>query len=166
MDSTNQMKYLNAKIQENTPLEGRGIKIERTVGGARINVKTLAKNTTVSNGAYDGPFKISKSGSNSVLVEGYNTEAGRYFRNYLVLGTQRLEVAETELSDIAADCWIYLNVQYSGAYSASIAKAEAMPAQSSGNYYVALGFVKISDSKISEITQVQFGTVEGAGRIF
>jgi hypothetical protein len=115
---------------------------------------------------YSGPFACVSKDDTTVTVQGYNASEGRYFKNYAILGTSQNEVAEADVSGLTSDAYVYLDITYSSGYSIALASAAALPAQSATHCFVPIAFVKCADSKISSITQIQYGTIHYPGRVF
>lgn len=137
--------------------------ISRNLGGGKMRKGTPSQ---PSGETYEGPFKCVMKDATTVTVQGYNYDEERYFVNYVILGDSRISISEADVEGITLNSYIYLDITYSSGYSAAIASAESLPLSSSTHYYIPLAFVICIDEEISSITQMQFGIIEGAGRIF
>lgn len=115
---------------------------------------------------YSGPFACVAKDDTTVTVLGYNASEGRYFSDYAIFGTSTEEVPETDVSSITSDCWIYIRVSYSSGYSLVIEGNSTLPTQTATEMFIPLAYVKCADSKISSITQIQYGTIHYPGRVF
>jgi hypothetical protein len=112
---------------------------------------------------YEGPFAVVAKDGTTVTILGSNSEKNRLWSNTITLGLSKLELPEQDLS-ISSTGHVYLEIRYSSSYAAE-AKAGVMPEQSDTKYYIPLAYVVVKDGAISSITQLQFGQVEGCGRI-
>jgi hypothetical protein len=114
---------------------------------------------------YEGPFAvIAGSTAGSVTICGANSDAGRPTPATVTLGTTVSTFAEASLA-VSATGYVYLEITYSSSYAIT-AKSGASMTQDDTHYCVPLAYVVLKDGKISSIQQLQFGQVEGAGRIF
>ena len=131
-------------------------------------LKKVAGGSGAVASGYDGPFAVVNSSTEStqqITVYSQNAEEGRPAAATVTLGTTVKTFAETTLS-VSASGYVYLKITYSGsAYIVETASAASMPAQAATEYYVPLAYVTVTDGAISDIQQLQFGQVEGAGRI-
>lgn len=113
---------------------------------------------------YDGPFAVVAETGASVTIYGANAQAGRPAPATVTLGTTVSTFADKTLS-VSATGYVYLEITYSSSYTIT-AKSGATMTQDDTHYCVPLAYVVLNDGKISSIQQLQFGQVEGAGRIF
>ncbi len=109
-----------------------------------------------SSGTYSGPFAVTKKTDTSVTVA-----AGS-----VILGLTTSAVSEADMTGITSDVYIYLTVTYSSGYSVVLTKGASIPAQSNTSLYIGLAKVETEDSKITTITQYQYGNHYAAGRVF
>ncbi|OGV58204.1 MAG: hypothetical protein A2X49_03305 [Lentisphaerae bacterium GWF2_52_8] len=166
LEELDEFGELKEELRRLQPLAGPGIIITDTGAGQRYELLPQAEPEAPGE-TYSGPFKVRKKDSTSVTVLGYDEEKSRYARNYVTLGLTRIEVDETDIEGISTDSWIYLDISWGGsAYGIALSKAASIPEQSNTHYYIPLAFVKTTEGAVSGITQVQFGPVEGSGRVF
>ena len=150
-------------------IPGHNIHFEEGPSQITINADVPAQRNVAKapiQNADDYPFKMEIKSDGTLLVHGYNEDAKRYFRNYVTLGLTRLEVAEQSFDSIGSDTWIYLEITHSGSYSAELKSDTSFPDQTATKYVIPIAFVKTKDGKASEICQMQYGPIEGSGRIF
>ena len=170
---TSKLKRWLLKIRDNEGkpelIPGHNIHFERGPSQITINADVPAQRnvakTPIQN-ADDYSFKTEIKSDGSILVHGYNEDAKRYFKNFVTLGLTRLEVAEKSFESIASDSWIYLEITHSGSYMAELKSDTNFPDQTATKYVIPIAFVKTKDGKPSEVCQMQYGPVEGSGRIF
>ncbi len=105
---------------------------------------------------YDGPFAVSDSSEDESLK--VTIAAGLVFA-----GITKIAVAETEKS-ITATCVIYIEVTFASTYKTEFKTAEALPDPVSGKYIKGIAEITVTDSKISDITQIWAGNIEVVGR--
>jgi hypothetical protein len=121
--------------------------------------------STAEDSGYYGPFAIVKKDDSTALMYGYNSSKERYFHNYVNIGLNApLDVPEQEIS-ISANAWIYLKITYNDGYTIEVKNGSDFPAQTNDSLYMQIAFVSVSDSKISEIIQYQYGSLSLVGRI-
>lgn len=169
MDTASWMDEVAAKLGERPAIfEGKGVKVEGTASGVNLSAAAEMQSESVRAAGTSFPFKVVKGeASGTVLVMGCNADAGRLFKDTVTLGLSTHEVPETIVENISSDCWIYLNITYSGdAYSLELKKSSELPGQSVTEYNIPIAFVKASGGVVGKIGQMQYGPIQGAGRIF
>jgi len=158
---------VNRSLERIYPLEGRGIVLERTAAGTRIHATGTGGSSGGSSGGsteYNGPFAVVKKTDTSVTVYGYNVTApaNRQFRAYAILGLISREFTESEVSSITSTGWVYLEI--SSGYAVSAKFATSLPPQDNTHIYHPIAHIVCADSKISSITQLQYGCVHFPAR--
>lgn len=99
-------------------------------------------------------FEVVKASDTSVIINGYNTSAGRYSRNLCIFGLSSVELADAaSVTGITVTGVIYLEVTYSSGYTVTPKFAASLPAQDTTHIYWYLADVVCVDSKISAIYQ-------------
>lgn len=170
MDIISWMEKISSELGERPAIfEGKGVKIENGAAGASISAaatETQAAAQPASSQAF--PFKAAKGAdANSVLIMGNNESKGRGFSNLVTLGLSVFEVPETTIGEISSDSWIYLCITHSGgSYGLELKTASSLPEQSVSEYNIPIAFVHTKDGEIAKISQLQYGPIQGAGRIF
>jgi hypothetical protein len=148
---------------------GRNVKIESGPTSITIHAEvpqapSVARSPMTV--AEDYPFKAKLTSDGGVVILGYNNDEGRYFKNFVTLGLTRLEVAEKTFAAISSDTWIYLEITYSSGYNVELKSSSTLPEQTATVYIIPIAFIKTADGKPSKAVQIQYGVIEGAGRIF
>ena len=120
-------------------------------------------------GVYNGPFQVKKKNDTEVTIRGYNLSEGRLFRNWAILGLTTVEFNEGDLT-ISGEGYACAKITYSSpnyvtAYE-FVTTANFATIQSATAYYVPLAFITWESSAIKKIYQLQYGIIEGAGRLF
>ena len=142
----------------------------KTSQGINISGKPFKqeiKSNAVGGGSslYSGPFAVGKLTDTSVEVLGYSATDSQYWNNYIIAGLSRIEVADGASVAVTASGYVYIGITWNGSiYVATIAHAEALPAQDNAHIYIPLAYVVVTESKISSITQIQFGIIHFPAR--
>ena len=104
---------------------------------------------------YDGAFAVSLKDDTTVTVK----------EGSVIAGIEEISVPETDKS-ISGTCVLYLELTYSGGYTAALKTASEMPKLVSGKYIKEIAEITVTDSKISAIAQVwEAGDIEVIGRL-
>jgi len=110
----------------------------------------------VGTSRYSGMFAVTKKDDSTVTIA-----AGT-----IILGLTTLPFNEDDLT-ISADGYVYFDIVWGGtAYTTTAANGIALPAQTNTHYYVPLAEVSYVDLKVTSIIQIQYGAIQGAGRVF
>lgn len=150
---------------------GENILITREDSALRIHALVQAQSgakASLPQSEASYPFKATKgTEEGSLLIMGHNEEKGRSFKSLVTLGLAVLEVPETTITGISSNCYVYLSItSTSDTYQLVFKKKESLPEQSNSEYNIPIAYVETKDGAISKISQLQYGPIQGAGRIF
>jgi hypothetical protein len=153
--------------------ENYKLRVDRTIGRDTLSLAPGARRShpaqefISSSSGYVGPFAVVIKDPTTITIQGYNVDKGRFFRNYIILATNAyLEVNEQNISGISSNACLYVDITYSPGYAAAVTFASSLPAQASDHYYIPIAFINASGGLITDIIQIQYGIMQGSGRIF
>jgi hypothetical protein len=148
------------------PLNSENITWEETAGGVRPHLDIQDTSSFGSGDTYDGPFKVVKKDDTTVTIQGYNLDEDAYLKNEVYLGLQTVVFGGQDV-DITVDGYVAIQItcDEEGVYTLTAVNVESFE-QDEDNLYIPLARVKFADSKITSLTQIQYGQVFGAGRVF
>jgi hypothetical protein len=158
------VKQQNEWNVRHRPLNSENITWEETAGGVRPHLDIQNTSSFGGGDTYEGPFKVVKKDDTTVTIQGYNEEEDRLLNNEIFLGTETITFTEQDLA-ITIQGFVALQITYSSEYSVTAVNVESFE-QDEDNLYIPLAYVKFADSKITSLTQIQYGQVFGAGRVF
>lgn len=118
--------------------------------------------------SYEAPFTVVKASDTSVTILGYNTDAGRTYKNYIPAGNNWLEVAEATVTGITSTGYLYIEITYSGSYTmtAKFSAGETPPTQDNTHGIFLVRRIVCASSIISSINNpVNIGNNMG-GKIY
>lgn len=117
--------------------------------------------------SYEAPFTVVKASDTSVTVLGYNTGAGRTWKNYLGLGNSWVEAAEATVSSITSTGYLYLEITYSTSYTLTFkfSAGETPPTRDNTHGILIVRRIVCTDSVITSIEN-PVNIVDMGGKIF
>lgn len=160
----NRLRDFAASLLPNASPAG-GIRIQHLPSGCFFSADISAQSgrgiSTPTSGEYEGPFTVVSSGDGLVKVLSYNADEGRLWESLIILGLEKIAVAETEIS-ASAGSHVWIEITWGGSAYAYEIKAGTLPDQSSALLAVPLAYIN-SDSSI---TQMWRGNIVFPGRVF
>ncbi len=147
-------------------LEGSAHLLDRTLDG---RIKRVAGGSGGTS-KYNGPFAVTEQSGQGAQPTGVvllGPGQDRATVNQVILGLATRTVEQTELNGLGASYYVFLDITWTGTeYQMLISTETSLPAQSATHYVIPIAYVEIKDSAVASITQLQYGSVQGSGRVF